>query len=338
MSTTSTVYIFRFAGTQYTFDGPGGTGVHTDVFDGAKHTLMVTWDNAAQEAKLFINNVQTDDPVTINTDTPTPITNDNLYIGGKVGDYACEGVIYNFKILNAPILPYGSYFTGNGASVDTDLAHDDILFYWDCETTTENIGGLTMTPNSTSLNDTRSITGTYSAYSSASNDRYTSGTITDGDMNEGSLSLWFYTTDSSSGRMSLIRLENSESDYIYITAYTSNNTIAFRRSGADFVMITPTDTWASGVWTHISMHWSVAQTDFWLMCNGVEAARWSTDAYGEVSTLSNTGVALQVGDDGFEMANPIWIDQLYITSSPSTPQIPTANGIPLHVPVIQAGS
>jgi hypothetical protein len=90
------------------------------------HHCMIAIDASQEVAVLVMDGqvVGVDNTAQAWGSTPNEFT-----IGYDGNSY---GPVYvdNVALYDGALLPYGAYFTGNG-SVDTAVAHDDILFYWD---------------------------------------------------------------------------------------------------------------------------------------------------------------------------------------------------------------
>jgi len=119
-----------------------------DVEDGATHTITLIWED---DFRLVVMDgvVQV---VSFATYTK-PSSTGNLYIGNNsAGLYYVNGIIDNFKIYDAPIIPYGTFISAQHVEDDDYIdAHSDIVVYVhgdEVQSDSVKIGGGTITANS----------------------------------------------------------------------------------------------------------------------------------------------------------------------------------------------
>ena len=257
------------------------------------------------------------------------------YIGQYSGGYGAY-YIDEVKLFNEAILPYGAYFTGNGA-VDTDVAHKDLLFYADFEGATETIR-LTDKINSVvgTLNSSAAITtgsklvGSYGFDATSDTDDYVEWAVTSQNIfnwAEGTILFWV-NCQSFSADQEPFKAEDDVSNEITIESRgTDEARIALIIGG---VANNSSDTTANvlelNIWKLWRLSWNRADERYTLWVNSVEVA----------SITSTTGTW---GGDGtgilrFSDDINIWIDQIYVTNKENAPEIWTAMGKPLHLPLI----
>jgi hypothetical protein len=266
-----------------------------------------------------------------------------LWLGHFQSSAYCAGYFDNVALYDGALLPYGAYFTGNG-SVDTDVAHDDILAFVkgdESDSDSLKIGTGTIT-----ISGATSTTGPDGAADSAflinSEAHYVSIAAEDGvsnfDSDKGTISFWYYglgtigyynrffefytgtTNDFWMGRTNVDTEIRFFYDGSYITATIAN--------AIDYNL------YDDGIWSFIVLKWDRAADSCIIQINGV-------DAYN--STMPATTAIGASGTDTFVIGNDNdhndfcggRIANFTITNNPDTPQIPTVMGKPVHVPLIE---
>jgi len=304
------------------------------------HTVMLSVDTTKDTIHAVFNNTVTHlistgewiDAVTY------------FHIGTGSGAYM-PVYIDEVKLLDGCVLPYGAYFTGNGA-VDTDVAHEDITFYLDFEGANET-ARLTDKINSVAGTVTGSgvcsngsaIAGSY-GYDNVNDTSEVYFPITNQNIishEQGSLGMWFNVQAYGDDYVWGFRATGDSTNQLF--GYLDENGGVFRfhfRYEASDVAVTLGDgvtrTMTTGVWYWIECVWK--HLDFAaLYINGIliESASLS-EAWDGGTTYDN--LYFCAGPTAVSSVNA-FIDQIYITNNPYTPQIWTAFGTPLHVPLLE---
>jgi hypothetical protein len=296
------------------------------------HHCMIAIDASQEVAVLVMDGqvVGVDNTAQAWGSTPNEFT-----IGYDGNSY---GPVYvdNVALYDGALLPFGSYFTGNG-SVDTAVAHNDVLFYWDGNDVTGTnveIGSVQGTEGGSG--------GTFQTSGGLGNnaDYYdTEGTaelhfsITTEDIidfSQGTLSMWF-NLQTISASDALFGVGDAD-DYIQAVIDGSGNIDVTYRSQSTSETITGNIACGTGEWHHLLVTWDdTDQVKSYI--DGVENGTAQDIASTYAGATSDT---IYLGAD-YAGSNIIdaYIDEVYITNNPNTPQIPTIMGKPVHVPLIE---
>jgi hypothetical protein len=296
------------------------------------HHCMIAIDASQEVAVLVMDGqvVGVDNTAQAWGSTPNEFT-----IGYDGNSY---GPVYvdNVAIYDGALLPYGAFFTGNG-SVDTAVAHDDVLFYWDgndATGTNVEIGSVQGTEGGSG--------GTFQTSGGLGNnaDYYdTEGTaelhfsITTEDIidfSQGTLSMWF-NLQTISASDALFGVGDAD-DYIQAVIDGSGNIDVTYRSQSTSETITGNIACGTGEWHHLLVTWDdTDQVKSYI--DGVENGTAQDIASTYAGATSDT---IYFGAD-YAGSNIIdaYIDEVYITNNPNTPQIPTIMGKPVHIPLIE---
>lgn len=231
--------------------------------------------------------------------------------------------IDNIIVLDGAILPHGSHFTGNGA-VDTDVAHEDITLFWNGSDTTPigsditSNGDYTQTAPSGNNCFRNDAAGEYASVA-------TSGNISAA---EGSLSFWFKPNAALGADCTLIygdaafklTWDDSDNDLVFLyNTDTVRTTTAFAADDAN--------------WHHVRIGWK-ASTALYIEVDGIrDSLLTGVDA---APTLDATMYMTADDASGTNRAN-VMMGDLFVTDKMDTPQIWTAFGVPLHIPLLYTG-
>lgn len=244
------------------------------------------------------------------------------------GDYYIDEV----KLFDGCLLPYGGGpMTGND-SVNTDVAHEDISFYWDTENDTPAIGGSVFTSKDGSY-VAGGPTGSYYDNESSANSARFALTSEHIDPNEGMISFWFYLPSLVTGDFLFgifggmvgpnsihLRINyDSELEFRYTTAsYTSN----YVYSGVI----------SAGIWHHAICRWSQSNNIVELVLNGIsQGVDTIQDPWG-----GSTSGTLYIGQEGDESSGiDAWIAGFYISDNPHTPDRWSVFGKPVYMPLVK---
>ena len=298
------------------------TGV-INIFDGLVHSVMCNWDYDASWCQLVIDGV-----IQGSGDPGIEPTFTYLYIGNDSGSDSCQGIIDNFKIYNTPILPYGTLIPANIISGDVgyDMAHSDILFYWDCAQDALRIGTGSVTTE-TGDYQAGGPTGNYlDNLTSDTNSITATGHI---DPSAGSISFWFNLDTIAADY--IFRCEADASNEIYIRVDAGDSTdyhliAAYQAGGTTELLVMPDNSMKIGNWYHVRLTWGSGYCSLW--CDGV---LHETEAIaGTWAGTLGTMYIMCGASNSYECDGKI--AGVTITSNPNTPQLFTANGKPLILP------
>jgi len=310
------------------------------------HTVLLSWDSD-NDFGLFVFDGQV---IGTATPTATPTTSHPIQhrISRSGGSSGSDIIIDEIKTFSSCILPYGSIFTGNGA-VDTDVAEKSVLFYLDFEGAddatrrTDKINSVVGTYGSSGgiIQVGAVLAGTY-GYNNQdiSANYYLEYAVTNQDivnLNIGAISLWVYLDYiATNDRIFEIGTSGDADNSIGIQMNTSVGLIATYRANGVNESVQVGSNQTADLWYHLLMTYDSLGTydnKIHFYVNGEEVGTAQTIANEWNGTLSPT---LYFGCDRSEGNNAgIYIDQVYITNDPNTPQNWTAFGVPLHVPLLE---
>jgi len=334
-SATNDRYEFKvtWGGTATTINGPAHTSNYTLQ---TITRLLASWDSDKDSLILVRYGIN----LASGFNTGTPSSSGAAYViigansdGDGTTSLNADVFLDNFMAFDGGIRPYGAYFTGNG-SVDTDVAHSGIKFYWGCESTSSEIGSKTITLGSTSLASGNVIDGTYVLDTDGGNSASTAITSEDMiDFNKGSISLWVNVQTWTNDKY-IFTASEGENNYIGLTI-TSDDDFRFnyRHNGTNELVTSSALGAVVNRWYYIRVTWDDTGKAY-LYVNGisrgtpnaVSAADWAGDG---------TGTFYFGGDYEGSNGADVLIDQVYITSDPDTPEVWTAFGKPLHMPLFK---
>ncbi len=304
------------------------------------HTLMISVNDSMNVCSFTLNGQTIGNGFEADWDSAPTVLN----IGASVtdGDFGAY-YIDEVKLIDGCVLPYGAYFTGANGSVDAANAHDDITFYWDgtdCTSTDVDIGGVQGTLGSantggaTSFPTSGGIDGGYFDNESAASNYYISFPNTSDDIIDPTsctISFWLnlQTLSTSNGRGSFGYYINGNN--FIIGRFFSSGYMYFDYEAGNVRETTGNYPMTENTWYHIRL---TVGDNFDVYIDNV---LWDSDVI--AGTWAGTSGSLLFASwvGGAGSTTDSWIDQAYVTNSPSTPMIPTINGVPLHVPQIQVG-
>jgi hypothetical protein len=291
-------------------------------------------------AYLFLNDVVIKGTKTMEL---TRQSANGLKIGNRTAtiDRNCGGIIDEFKIYSEPILPFGAYYTGYEQNGNYSGADPILTFYWDAESEKARGGaGLSKEITGTAqsnpqLTDSKSIYGNKSLYISGTGRVYTFD-VSNGDLfdkSKGSIGFWFYPTTSalnalfkadidSNNSMFIRENNNNGNAYIQVTWEASGNSVYLNGAVGDITV---------GAWNWVKITWDTYADELKLFVNGQQSGSTATisdDLQGEV-------VNIQIGDTTYDWQTPYYLDQIFITNSPYSQEIPTAFGKSLRAPLVK---
>jgi len=237
--------------------------------------------------------------------------------GSGLGSYGFD----NVKIINGCMLPYGAYFTGNGA-VDPDHAHEDITFLWQ---------GADATPIGTDVtNDggdysTDGPIGTKAFDNSDAGDNASAATSGNISAAEGSMSFWFKPNSALGADCTLFYADSA----FKVWWDDSDNDVVFTYNTDVLNMGTA---FAAGdtSWHHVEIKWKASDSLYINVDGLVTSLLTGVDA---APTLDATMFFTADDADGTNRADVLMSDVM-ITDTMGTPQIPVILGSgPIHAPI-----
>ncbi len=287
--------------------------------------ITVSWDadNHFIFASLNSHTLSGTNTGTLEADNPTT---------AQIGAYrevVGDNVFHEIKTYDACFLPYGAYFTGNG-SVNTSLAHKDLVDYFDCESLTgpTQLNSQVPVVTGTVTQTTDCIVGT-NAIQIASNVNYLDIPVTQDLRAQGCISFWCKTLSTVTSYDSMFALLYDDTNKIQFSTpssitdpyilYFANGTNRRKQFTWDFDI---------GNWHFYEFKW-IHNSYLGVFVDGLEVSGLAYD--GTWETMLGMPTTLRLGY-GWQEAI---FDQIYITNNPNTPQIPTVNGIPIHVPYME---
>jgi len=247
-----------------------------------------------------------------------------------------EGAFYidEVKLLDGAILPYGAYFTGNG-SVDSAVAHKDITFYWDCDISAgspyaANIAGgsSVITINGTATDQAGVVGRGIQQLGDVGFQRFEIPISGNFSISEGAISLWYkYTGAQGFGGVCWTDVSNA----FLISVQTDLTVITIGNDHAYLNMTGIKAATEDGNWHHFLWWWSESKSLRGCRFDGKLVEEESNP----FSTSGYSPTELRVGASSDWSCSDGIIDEFYISSNPYTPQIWTAFGKPLWMPLLE---
>ena len=310
--------------------------------------IQPNWDSTTNKIELNINGKVVDSDT--NTGTPSSSNPTKVTLGAE-HDYLLPGdyILISALSFNSPIFSYGAYFTGNSGT--TQLAdgmyHKDILFYWDCESadsiipTTPITGTWGSSSSASDLVETTPINGKYYDVGSTDNNHWMKFTGDIATPEQGSISFWmnlqtFGSTDGifylgwDSDNYIKIFLADTETDKVIGIVRLGGTSEVFSNYDSGYAVLP--DLLNDG-WVHWRITWKEAEF-IRMYVNGVFSTEETTVGTAGTS-LGNPDLYISSNNSSGSYGADMWIDEFYITNNPNTPQIPTANGVPLDMPIVR---
>jgi len=323
--TTATVNL-----TAHTVDGT------LQVFD----TIWCAWDSDNNNIAIW-NGRETD--VDSNSGTPSASNPSKFTIGAKQdrslpGDFILDDLL----TLSDCIRNHGTFIPANIISGDVgyDMAHDDILLYWDgsdCIGTNVQIGGVQGTLGSsntggvTSFPTSGGIDGSgYFDNGGYAGDRFLSFPVTLNDIvnfSKGSSSFWIYFTETRGSR-GIFTLYVDDDNYLEIQTGSDQDTIytAYRAGGTGSPLSRSlSQTLTLNKWHHFYVKWESGDYGHKVIINGILEVAYNTFT----GTFSGSTGYIYLGKRHDSYSGDVYISKVTITSNHNTPQLWTANGKPL---------
>jgi len=303
------------------------------------HVILFSWDLLRHEWFIFYDGVCAASK--INTGTAGSGDPVNFEIGSRINrTYPADIIIDDVKTFSECLLPFGAYFIGNGEGLLADInnPHADLTFFWDCQASGAGAakGGANLGTNYTvTLNGSGVLTtadkiiGTKSFDTTAEGSHSASFSIdaNNFDGSYGRIGMWvnFQTVTASKYFLGF----GDATDYIDLYISASSYFYAIWQSDGVTRYLASTLTPTAGVWYWVELAWDDSDyIDFYV--NGILLDH--EDSGGSWSKTTGT-MYLGADESGANSADCL-IGAFYITKDRFTPQIWTAFGKPLHVPLV----
>jgi hypothetical protein len=284
----------------------------------------------------------------IATGMPTSSHPTNFNIGAaEFNANPVDMIIDNIKTFSEAVLPFGAFHIGNGNGLlaDIDNPHKDLTFFWDAQSTaakggtnlatsktgtlgSANTGGTTSFPTSGGIVgghfDNESTSANYYCYFPVSSDDIFDGS-------KGCLGIWF-TFETIGGWYRLCGFGDATNYFELVINDSYQMYSHFYLAGTEDYTTTNTTVISVNKWYWLLVQWDVDIDRMDLSINGVKAIGTATpsNSWGH----SGTGnFYFGAGPTGINNAD-VKIGRVFISKDPDTPEIWTAFGKPLHVPLI----
>jgi hypothetical protein len=284
------------------------------------------------------------------TGTPTANHPSTFFIGAWTDrSLPADIIIDEIKTFDEAIMPFGAYFIGNGEGLlaDIDNPHSDLIFFWDAQSVnakgasnlatsktgtlgSANSGGTTSFPTS------GGIVGGYFDNESESDNYHITFPVSGHDIingSKGSLGVWV-NWQTLNDWNSVIGFGDTNDHFVLGTDGSDQIFLEIKiNEGTDFFINYTNYAPTVGVWYWIVCQWEIAKDRLDVHINGVTYI--GTDTTVNSWAHSGTGV-LRFGADGPGTSgtnSDVLISRCFISNDPDTPEILTAFGKPLHVPL-----
>jgi hypothetical protein len=331
--------VIEWGGVTLTLD----TGAYTENYSLQREMILLAgWDSDKDIGLLSLDGQIVE--VGVNTGTPTTSEPSVLSIGA-LNDRSTPAdiIIDEIKTFGECVLPYGAFFIGNGSGLlaDIDIPHADLSWYFDGQAAIAKGG----TDLATSKNPTNSggqfittdpIVGAYHWDSNGSGNVLTIADSSEDivDYNKGFVAGWFQVQSAVGGEYLIDVRDGDGSDRISAVLDASNNIDVTYRSNSVDETITGNIAITDGVWFFLKITWDDTGKVYSYI-NGQEN--------GTAQDIANTwgggsGLTWYFTED-YNNANGVdcFIGNLFMGKDPDTPEIWTAFGKPLHIPLTVLG-
>jgi hypothetical protein len=307
------------------------------------HKILIAWDADKDFALLAIDG-QVNDSANV-TAAPTSSHPVKFYFGAwqdRSEDF--DGIIDEIKIFNEAILPYGAFFTDE----QNDFAnpHADIIFHADFEGANEtarltdkiasDVGTLV---NQAQIVSGAALVGGYGFDSNGTDD----GVWWDGasifDMTGGSLSFWF-NLQAHGGNdimfaMNATDIGNGANSFdIRDVAGDGSISLRMNAQGSNLGTITMTNNIATGTWHHCRVTWTDLTSSSWTMKLFIDGVLEGSSTETTAMDGSFDHIILGRISKTETFGQNCFMDQVTITDNPNTPEIWTAFGKPIIMPLV----
>jgi len=334
----TTVDAFRFAvdySTLIELDAPAYTS-NNDLQQ--FHTVMCSWDSD-QNLMVFTFDGKVAGTAVI-SDAPGA-SHPVVFAIGCNDTYGSDGniIIDEIKTFDSCILSYGAYFTGNG-EVNVDVAHKDILFYWngsDCTASNISIGAIQGTKGgSGGTFQTSGGLGNVAHYFDTEGTAELHFTITNTThitYDKGSILVWFNIQTIADN--DYIFGVGDANDHIQADMDASGNIDVVYTSQGTSEIITGDIACGTGEWHCLQITFDDSEGDVKVHSYIDDVENGTAQTIANIFVPNSSDVLYLGADYAGANISDIFIDEVYWIDNPHTPQIWTAFGKPLHQPLLE---
>jgi len=322
-----------FGGTTTTIS----SDAYTDM--GGLTTIMAGWDYDNGGFSFLAVNGQV---VDTGTNAGTASSGNAAYViigadSDEDGTTSLNADVYfdSYKAIDGCLLPYGGNpWLGNG-EVNATAYHSDVLLYWGCEDNDSEIGSTTFSYGTgASLTTGAKFIGS-KGLDSAGGYCYVSDSSAFMDQTGGSISFWFQTQQSSfSGNEYFWGAEVGTDTNNIIGAGTEGKGYwrLYLASGGSATSQNDTEGPTTGNWDFIRIEWGDLTNggDVRLFVNGIQRISVTAGANFSTSDFDFFCLGRLAYGGGAIAEHDCFIDQVFITNNPDTPDSWSVMGVPLH--------
>jgi hypothetical protein len=298
------------------------------------HTAHICY-NEGEYFQCFIDGKSV---ATFDVDAIPDFTSNNIdtFDLGRYSSNYAGFYIDEVKLIDGCLLPFGGGpFTGNG-EVNTSLAHSDILFHWDCESTSINIpSAKTATLNGSAAIVSGGVNGSYELDTIAySTNHYASIPVVESDIinpHKGSFQAWIKINSSGSDYDVIFGFGDAD-DYLIIRISNTDELQYIYRSQSTYFTYNTGETLTVGQWYHIKAIWDDTDS-IYLYLDGILPSTpaqvtktWDGITSGTIYLGCNYS-----GGSGADVS----FDQISITNDPNTPDRWSIFGKPIYYPLLE---
>jgi hypothetical protein len=305
------------------------------------HTIIMSWDYDRNFLMLMLDGNVIGTAYGMDTAVATDPVKFTVGTDDLWTVYPADILIDEVKTFSGCIVPYGAFDTGFELQNNYDNAHSDIKFYYNCEASGANASqipsGKTITLRGiAAIVSTDPLYGTNhldcAAASASVGVSVSSSDVID--PTHGCISMWlnvqtlpsalryFFGTGSATD---ILELGLTSSNYWYMRYMANSVTESITGSVAV----------EAGEWYHVLAQFSDSNNDGFirLWINGVSIG---TDAVANAFTFA-ASETMYIGEDraGTGVGIDCFIEQVFITGNPYTPQILTSFGKPITIPQLK---
>jgi hypothetical protein len=292
--------------------------------------LLFSWDSDQDLSFMALDGKMIE--AQINTGAPTSSDPTEFRIGMTQGAiFRGDFIIDEIKTFSEAVLPFGAYFIGNG-EVDTSVAHADILTF--IEGDESDSDPLKIGTGNIDINGATQGTGVDDVSNSAFLIDGSSENIQIANTNmpttRGAIAFWFKHNSAFSSSARFIQCDDTNGIDIYRHSTTAT-TWYFKIAGDTAAMTTIPDIFTTDLWHWIKFTWD-ADEDYRRIyidsiLEGESTVAFGDPSYSSTCYFGNTSTgSRQIGG---------YMDKIFITSNPDTPEIWTAFGKPLHIDLVK---
>jgi hypothetical protein len=316
-----------------------GSTITSDYELQRPYTILFSWDSDKDFLMMAIDGIAVD--FDINTGTPTTSHPIEFFIGCDTARGSPADIIIDeIKTFSEAVLPYGAYFIGNGSGLlaDIDNPHADLSWYFDGQAAAAK-GGANLASDKNPTNSggsfvtTDPIVGTNHWDANGATNVLT---IVDSaedivDYSKGFVAGWFQVQSAAGGEYLIDVRDADGSDRISAVLDASNNIdVTYRSNSVDEAIVGDIPI-TDGVWFFFKITWD--DTDkVHCYINGQEngTPQDIANTWGGGSGLTWYFTEDYNGTNGVDA----FIGNIYMGKDLGCPEILSAFGVPLHIPLI----